>query len=44
MNKNDTNHLVSDWKFYDFSRPMARDLIHNKPASGEAAKEEVSEE
>jgi len=27
MNMNDTNHLVDDWKFYNFSRPMARNHI-----------------
>ena len=31
---NETNHLVADWKFYNFSRPMARDMIFKPKQSG----------
>ena len=42
-NTNDSNHLVNDWKYYAFSRPMARDLVEI-PKPKEEAKEYVSEE
>jgi hypothetical protein len=38
MIKNDANHLCSDWKFYGFSRPMARDMKRKIRGSGEVAK------
>ena len=31
---NETNHLIADWKFYNFSRPMARDMIFKPKQSG----------
>jgi len=42
-NTNDSNHLVNDWKYYAFSRPMARDLVEI-PKPKEPAKGYVSEE
>ena len=31
---NNENYLSTDWKFYGYSRPMARDIIRQFKGSG----------